>query len=254
MQIVVADEAKQMGEWTARHAAENLRSALSQFGTASLIVATGASQFHVLENLVSESDIDWSRITGFHLDEYIGLSADHPASFCKYLNDRFVSKVPLRAFHFLRGDGDIHATIDRIGDLLRERTIDVALVGIGENGHLAFNDPPANFETEQPYLIVDLDEACRQQQVGEGWFASIDDVPKQAISMSVRQILKAKAIYCSVPDERKSDAVRDTVEGPLSPLVPASILRTHPNTTLVIDRAASKKLRHQTLEASMVLS
>ena len=247
MRIVIAENAQQMGQYVAQQAATQLRQALDQYGTASLIVATGASQFEVLGNLVQQPDIDWSRITGFHLDEYVGLAPDHPASFCKYLQERFVSKVPLRAFHFLYGNSEIAETIQHIGDLLTQRTIDVALVGIGENGHLAFNDPPANFDTEQPYLIVDLDEACRQQQVGEGWFASLDDVPKHAISMSIRQILKSRTIYCSVPDERKSLAVQGSVEGPVSPLVPASILRQHPNTTLVIDRPASSKLHPQTI-------
>jgi glucosamine-6-phosphate deaminase len=247
MRIVIAENAQQMGQYVAEHAAAQLRQALEQFGTASLIVATGASQFEVLGNLVQQPNIDWTRITGFHLDEYVGLAPDHPASFCKYLHDRFVSKVPLRAFHFLYGNSQVAETIQHIGDLLTQRTIDVALVGIGENGHLAFNDPPANFDTEEPYLIVDLDEACRQQQVGEGWFPSINEVPKQAISMSIRQILKSRTIFCSVPDQRKSVAVRDSVEGPISPLVPASILRQHPNTTLVIDRPAGSELHPQTI-------
>lgn len=242
-----------MGTFAAEHAAQDLRDALEQFGTASLIVATGASQFQVLDQLVAQPDIDWSRITGFHLDEYVGLAPDHPASFCKYLQDRFVSKVPLRTFHFMYGNGDVDHTIHRIGELITQRTIDVALVGIGENGHLAFNDPPANFDTEQPYLLVDLDDACRQQQVGEGWFDSLDAVPSQAISMSVRQILKSRNIYCSVPDERKSNAVRDTVEGPISPLVPASILRQHPNTHLIVDNAAASKLRSQSVSEATVV-
>lgn len=243
-----------MGRFVAQNAANELRKALDQFGTASIIVATGASQFEVLGNLVTQPDIDWTRITGFHLDEYVGLAPDHPASFCKYLHERFVSKVNLRAFHFMYGNGNVTETIQEVGEFLTQRTIDVALVGIGENGHLAFNDPPANFETEQPYLIVDLDEACRKQQVGEGWFSNLDAVPKQAISMSVRQILKARKIFCSVPDERKSEAVRASVEGPISPLVPASILREHPNTTLVLDRPASSRLHAQTIDSAETLS
>lgn len=253
MRIVITNDAHQMGQFAAEHAAQDLRQALEQFGTASMIVATGASQFQVLEQLVAQPDIDWSRITGFHLDEYAGLAPDHPASFCKYLQDRFVSKVPLRTFHFLYGNSDIEDTMHRIGELISQRTIDVALVGIGENGHLAFNDPPANFDTEMPYLLVELDDACRRQQVDEGWFATLDSVPKQAISMSVRQILKSKSIYCSVPDERKSEAVRNTVEGPISPLVPASILREHPNTHLILDQAAASKLRTPSVSEATVV-
>jgi glucosamine-6-phosphate deaminase len=253
MRIVVTDSAAEMGLWTARQAAARLIAALEKFGTASLIVATGASQFEVLGNLVRQPGIDWARVTGFHLDEYIGLTPEHPASFCKYLNERFVRHVPLRAFHFLRGDGDVAATIQRIGEFVVQRTIDVALVGIGENGHLAFNDPPANFDTEDPYIIVDLDQACRRQQVGEGWFASLDDVPKQAISMSIRQILKSSSIYCSVPDQRKSEAVRASVEGPVSPLMPASILREHPDMTLVLDRQAASGLSDRVLAEASVM-
>lgn len=191
--------------------------------------------------------MDWTKVTGFHLDEYVGLSSDHPASFCGYLQERFVDRVPLKEFHFLRGDQDPAETIKQIGGILAETTIDVALVGIGENGHLAFNDPPADFQTESPYIVVTLDEPCRNQQVGEGWFASLKDVPTEAISMSVRQILKARKIYCSVPDERKAEAVRKTLEDPISPAIPASILREHPHAFLVIDRAAASHLSEASL-------
>lgn len=242
MRLFIAEDSRSLGSWVAQRAAADLREAIEHAGAASLIVATGASQFDVLAALVQQPDIDWSKVTAFHLDEYVGLSPDHPASFCRYLNERFVSQVPLAHFYFLRGDSDVQQTLENVGDILRLRTIDVALVGIGENGHLAFNDPPADFAAEAPYLIVQLDEACRQQQVGEGWFASLNDVPKEAISMSVRQILRSKQIYCSVPDERKSSAVQATIEGAVTPMVPASILQTHPNTALVIDRAAASRL------------
>ena len=212
-----------------------------------MVIATGSSQFEVLSQLAAEGDVDWSKVTGFHLDEYVGLSPEHPASFCRYLKERFVDLVPISAFHFLRGDADPDETIGRVGGLVKSSEIDVALVGIGENGHLAFNDPPADFETQDPYLIVTLDEPCRMQQVGEGWFESLDDVPTRAISMSVRQILKAKKIYCSVPDARKADAVRGTLEEPVSPSIPASILREHAETHLVIDDAAAGKLSPATL-------
>ena len=242
MRTILTASPEAMGRWVAKHAASDLRQAISQNGSANIVVATGASQFEVLGHLVQEPGIEWSKVQGFHLDEYVGLSSDHKASFCGYLKERFVDKVELAAFHYLRGDTDPTETIAKTGKLLGQEKIDVALVGIGENGHLAFNDPPADFQTEAPYLVVELDEPCRLQQVGEGWFGSLDDVPTHAISMSVRQILKAEKIYCSVPDERKAEAVRATLEGAITPEVPASILREHPNTTLVIDEGASAKL------------
>ncbi len=203
MQNILTADANAMGRWVAEHAAQDLRNAISNNGTASIVVATGASQFAVLENLVQQPDIDWSVVHGFHLDEYVGLSMDHPASFCKYLKERFVDHVGLADFQYLHGDQDPSETIKRVGKLLLATSIDLALVGIGENGHLAFNDPPADFETREPYLLVELDEPCRQQQVGEGWFASLADVPTHAISMSVSQIMTAKKIYCSVPDRAR---------------------------------------------------
>lgn len=231
-----------MGRAAAAHGAAVIRDALAKRGEANIIVATGASQFEVLAALVGEPDIDWSHVTGFHLDEYLGLPMTHGASFRGYLKQRFVDHVPLKAFHYLDGEGDAAAECRRVGEILREHPIDVAFIGIGENAHIAFNDPPADFDTESPYLIVDLDDACRQQQLGEGWFPTFDDVPKQAISMSVRQILKSGAIVCSVPDERKTDAVKAAVEGPVTPDVPASVLKQHARTMLFLDTAAASKL------------
>ena len=242
MRLVVAENRNGMGRYSAHRAAEVLRAALAQRGEASLIVATGSSQFEVLAALVESPGIDWSKVDGFHLDEYIGVSADHPASFCGYLRERFVDRVPLRSFHYLDGAQDAANVVKRASLWIAQRQIDVALVGIGENGHLAFNDPPADFETEAPYIIVALDEACRLQQVGEGWFPSMESVPQQAISMSIRQILKSKHIFCSVPDERKAVAVRNSLEGEVTATVPASILQTHASVELVIDRAASSLL------------
>jgi len=248
MRIVIADHPVGMGAWVAAQAAAELRAAVDQRGHARLIVATGSSQFEVLRGLVAAKDVPWDRVTGFHLDEYLGLDSNHPASFCRYLQERFVSKVPLAAFHFLHGTGMPQQWLAPIVAALQAAPIDVALVGIGENGHLAFNDPPADFQTEEPYLIVRLDEACRAQQVGEGWFASLDDVPTEAISMSVRQILKSRRIFCSVPDRRKSVAVQKSVEGRVDPLVPASILQTHGNVDLALDRAAASLLGTASLE------
>jgi len=202
----------------------------------------------MLSALIEEADIDWSKVTGFHLDEYTGMSIDHPASFRKYLKERFVDKINLGKFNYVNGEGldgngDVAAECERLDKLISEQTVDVAFVGIGENGHLAFNDPPADFETEKPYLIVDLDEACRQQQLGEGWFPTLDDVPKKAVSMSVRQIMKSKHIVCTVPDERKAKAVQGTVEGPVSNQVPATIMQQHNSMTLYLDQPAASLLK-----------
>ena len=243
MQVEVHADAAAMGRAAAARGAAALRAAVADRGSAGLVVATGASQFEVLAALVREPDVNWTRVTAFHLDEYLRLPATHPASFRGYLRERFARHVPLAAFHELDGEAyDPAAECRRVGDLLAARPIDAAFVGIGENGHLAFNDPPADFETDEPYLIVDLDDACRRQQLGEGWFETLEEVPRRAISMSVRQILRSRAIVCSVPDERKAAAVRAAVEGPVTPGVPASILRLHGDCTLVLDRAAASLL------------
>jgi glucosamine-6-phosphate deaminase len=244
MNIQIMPDKSQMGKAAAAAGAKLIRQALADRGSANIIVATGASQFEMLAALIAEPDINWNRVTGFHLDEYVGLAINHHASFRGYLWQRFVSRLPLplRAFHFLDGEGDAAAECRRVGEIIRRHPIDVAFVGIGENGHLAFNDPPADFNTEDPYLVVQLDEACRHQQLGEGWFPTFDDVPKQAISMSVRQIMKSGAIICTVPDTRKAEAVRNTVEGAVTPNVPASILQRHKQCTLFLDQPAAALL------------
>jgi len=230
------------GAAAAALAAKRLNAAIADRGSANLILATGASQFEVLATLVA-ADVDWPKVTAFHLDEYVGMAETHPASFRKYLRERFVEKVPaLAAFHFLDGETDPAAECQRVGAILRRHPIDVACVGIGENGHLAFNDPPADFETLEPYLVVELDDPCRAQQLGEGWFATLDDVPTRAISMSVRQIMLSRCIVCTVPDERKAVAVKNTLEGEVSNAVPASILREHPDSHLFLDAPAASLL------------
>ena len=211
---------------------------------ARIIAATGASQFDFLEALTATTNIDWGRVEMFHLDEYVGLSIDHPASFRRYLLERLIAKTGIGRYHLLDGEHDAQSTCVEVGQALTSAPIDVAFVGIGENAHLAFNDPPADFETEQPYLIVTLDDRCRQQQVGEGWFAGLADVPQQAISMSVRQILKSREIIGVVPDLRKAEAVQRCVEGEVSPMAPASILQTHTNTTLYLDPQSASLLEH----------
>jgi glucosamine-6-phosphate deaminase len=242
MIINIFHDKLKMGAEAARCAADQLQDAITARGEANLILATGASQFEMLSSLVRK-DIDWSKVTVFHLDEYIGLPISHPASFRKYLMERFEHQVTgLLKFHYVNGETDPQAECQRLGKLISSLTIDVACIGIGENGHLAFNDPPADFETQEPYIIVDLVAACRQQQVGEGWFASLADVPKLAISMSIHQIMKSTTIVCTVPDARKAVAVMNTVEGPVTNLVPASILQTHSRCWLFIDEPATAKL------------
>lgn len=223
-------------------AGDLIRRAIAARGTARILVATGQSQVAFLDALVTEPEIAWGEVELFHLDEYIGLGIDHPASFRKYLFDRLIHRVRVGRYHLLHGDRDPERVCREEGDQLASAPVDVAFAGIGENGHLAFNDPPADFQTEKPYLIVRLDEACRRQQVGEGWFASLLEVPDRAISISVRQLLKAAAIISVVPDARKAEAVKRCVEGPVSPLAPASILRTHPNAILYLDQDSARLL------------
>jgi glucosamine-6-phosphate deaminase len=231
-----------MSRAAARHASSVLRERLAARAQVRLVAATGQSQFDFLDALTSEPDLDWRRVELFHLDEYVGLSIDHPASFRKYLLERLIRKVGITRYHLLDGEADPGEVADAVGREIASAPVDVAFVGIGENGHLAFNDPPADFETERPYLVVTLDVPCRLQQVGEGWFKSIDDVPRQAISMSIRQILAAREILCIVPDARKAEAVKACVSGPVSPLAPASILQTHAGTTVYLDRDSAALL------------
>jgi len=242
MHIKTYTDRKTMSRAAARHAARVMTEAIAARGEARIIAATGASQFDFLEALTATPDLDWQAVEMFHLDEYVGLPIDHPASFRRYLLERLIDKTSIPRFHFLDAERDAAGAAANVGRALSSAPIDVAFVGIGENGHLAFNDPPADFETDEPYIIVTLDAACRRQQAGEGWFASVDDVPPQAVSMSIRQILKSKDIVCVVPDARKADAVKATMEGPISPEVPASILRRHPSATLYLDREAASGL------------
>jgi glucosamine-6-phosphate deaminase len=244
MNVVIAKNKKESGRAAAEQGAGLIRRALKRNGVANIIVATGASQFEMLSHLVKAEDIAWNRVTAFHLDEYVGLPLTHDASFRKYLWERFVSKLPLplAAFHYVNAEKDPQAECDRLGKIIATHPVDVAFIGIGENAHVAFNDPPADFRTHKPYLVVDLDEACRRQQLGEGWFPSLRAVPKRAISMSPNQIMKSAAIVCTVPDERKATAVRDSLEGEITPDVPASILQRHKNCTLFLDRASASLL------------
>lgn len=232
-----------LGQAAAEQAAAAIRRAIAERGAARIIAATGASQFEFLDALTQSPGIDWASVEAFHLDEYIGLPVTHPASFRRFLMERLVRKTGIVHFHSIEGDAaDPVAVIREIGKELASAPIDIAFLGIGENGHIAFNDPPADFTTEDPYLIVNLDEPCRLQQVGEGWFADISQVPMRAISMSPRQILKAKELLVVVPDQRKAAAVKACLEGEVSPMTPASILRRHPNATVYLDRDSASLL------------
>jgi glucosamine-6-phosphate deaminase len=242
MIISIHETKAETGKRAARKGAKLIHEAIGKKGHATIIVATGSSQFEMLEELVS-SNVDWTKVTAFHLDEYTGMSETHPASFRKYLKERFVERVDLKAFHYINGEKDPAGECRRLGSLIALHPVDVAFVGIGENGHLAFNDPPADFETETPYLVVELDENCRKQQLGEGWFPTLEDVPRQAISMSIGQILKSESIICTVSEKRKALAVKLAVEGMVTPEVPASVLAKHARTWLFLDREAASGLR-----------
>ena len=243
MRVLVHADVPTLGQSAAEEGAAGLRAAVERNGTAVAILATGASQFATLGHLLT-LDVPWQKITIIHLDEYVGLDAKHPASFARYLWDRFVSKLPVppKAFYPIDGTADPDAECRRLAGLTRGAAADVAFIGIGENAHLAFNDPPADLTTEEPYLVVSLDEACRKQQLGEGWFPTLADVPAQAITMSVKQILKSGLIVCSVPDARKAEAVRGAVKNKVSPACPATALQGHPNCTLHLDPPAAAKL------------
>jgi glucosamine-6-phosphate deaminase len=246
MNIKISNTRPDNGWVAAEYGAQLLRDVLKKNGKASIILATGASQFEMLETLCKAGGIDWHKVTIFHLDEYVGLPIEHPASFRGYLWKRFVAHlpVPLAAFHYVEGDApDAEAECKRLSELIKAHSIDIAFIGIGENGHIAFNDPPADFDTDEPFLVVNLDDKCRQQQLGEGWFPDFESVPSRAITMSIRRIMMSKVIICTVPDERKAEAVAGAVDGPLTNLVPASILRTHPDCTLFLDKPAASLLK-----------
>jgi len=244
MEVKIFDTNELCGKAAADRGAEIIRKAIAEKGQAAIILATGNSQLSMIQNLIEKKDLDWSRVTCFHLDEYVGLPDTHPASFRKYLREKFVSKVgTLKDFFYVNGETENpEEECRRLDSLISAYEIDAAFIGIGENSHIAFNDPPADFNTEKPYLIVTLDPACRQQQMNEGWFSSQKEVPEQAISMSVRQIMKSRSIICTVPERRKAEAVRLTMEREISPLYPATILRKHSDCSLFLDRESSSLL------------
>lgn len=243
LEINIYKDSTEMGKAAAKSVSEQLRNAVNKNGSANLILATGASQFTFLENLQKES-IEWDTITVFHLDEYKGISDKHPASFRKYLRERILDIVKPKQVYYLNGDvADTEQEALRYEKLLKEHEIDVACIGIGENGHIAFNDPPvADFDDPRLVKVVELDEACRKQQLGEGWFPTFNDVPTHALSLTIPAIMRCKIISCVVPDGRKSQAVYDTVNNEISTQCPATILKTHPAAMLYLDSAAASKL------------
>lgn len=242
MLLKVFPDKLSLGQAAAGQAATAIRSAIRKRGRARVVAATAASQAEFLDALVREPDIDWERVEVFHLDEYIGLPLTHPGSFRKMLLEQLVQRTGIKQYHLLDGDADPAEVVVRVGNILASGPVDIEFLGIGENGHIAFNDPPADFAAEAPYLVVNLDEACRRQQVGEAWFADISQVPKQAISMSVKQILKANEILAVVPDTRKAEAVKACFEGEISPMAPASALRKHAHATVYLDKNSAALL------------
>lgn len=246
MKYYTYETEREMSLIAARNAALLLKNAISMKGSAAFMAATGRSQIEFLENLCNDPLIDWGRTTMFHLDEYIGIAADHPASFRNYLKERLIDKVHPGTSHLIDGTApSIEKECDRLNSIIREEIIDVAFIGIGENGHLAFNDPPADFETEAPFIVVELDDACKKQQVGEGWFARVNDVPDKAITVSISQIMKSKNIICVVPGQRKARAVKGCIEGDMSSSNPASILKKHKNTFIYLDKESASMLTGQ---------
>lgn len=244
MKITISSGKNELGMAAASEAAANIVKAIDQKGQASIILTTGASQFEVLDHLTGQPDVDWSKVTMFHLDEYVGLSDQHPASLRKYLKERFINRLSsLYGYYLIDGSYPFpKEECRRIGDIIRRHPIDVALVGIGENAHLALNDPPADFETDEPYIVVKLDETCRRQRVREGWFKTLEGVPVRAISMSIKHIMKSGTIICSVPDQRKAEAVKNCLERPVSDQFPASILQQHSDCYLFLDRDSASLL------------
>lgn len=242
MILQVFETTNALAKAAALQAATVIRRAIAQQGNARILAACAASQLQFLEELTSTPGINWNSVELFHLDEYLGLPMTHPASFCRFLQDRLIAKTGITKYHLLNGEEPPAEVIRRASEHISAAPIDVAFVGIGENGHLAFNDPPADFDTEAPYILVNLDEACRRQQVGEGWFPDLNAIPKKAISISIRQLLKAKEILVIVPGPKKAPAVKACFDGPISPMAPASVLRTHPNATIYLDTESAALL------------
>ncbi|MGF7146076.1 glucosamine-6-phosphate deaminase [Anaerotaenia torta] len=241
MNIRRLKDSAELGKEAAKLSAEIIKKAIAEKGRARIVLSTGASQFDTLKAL-TETDVDWSKVEMYHLDEYRDLPETHPASFRKYLKDRFISQVNLGQAHLVCGEGDVTKNIAELTKSIREAEIDLGLIGIGQNAHIAFNDPPADFLTEEAYIIVNLDDACKKQQVSEGWFATIDDVPKQAVSMTVYQIMQCKNIISCVPSKVKANAIKSMIDNPVTNLIPATMLKMHNSMTLFLDEESASLL------------
>lgn len=243
MNIIISETTEELGVKAASLIAKKIKAAISNNGKARIVLSTGASQFTTLRALVKEEGIEWSKVTMFHLDEYVGLPITHGASFRKYLTERFLDVVHPGEFHFVNGEGDVQKNIADLTELLRAEPIDVGVIGIGENGHIAFNDPPANFDSKEAYIVVNLNDTCKKQQMGEGWFKTIDDVPKQAVSMTPYQIMQCKCVVSPVPDARKAEAIKATLTSDYTTnLVPATLLKEHEDFYLFLDKDSSSLL------------
>lgn len=241
MTVNIYNDPIALGKHAASLTARLLREAIAEKGSARLLMSTGASQFETIKSLVTEN-VDWSCVDVFHLDEYIGLLETHPASFRKYIRERFAELVKPRRVNYVITEGDVNNNIRRLTDELRAAPVDAALIGIGENAHIAFNDPPADFDTQEAYIVVTLDEKCRNQQLHEGWFGSLAEVPQKAVSMTVSEIMKAKHIISAVPFKVKAQAVKDTLENELTPYIPATMLKRHSDFNLFIDRDSASMI------------
>lgn len=242
MKVVISESKESAGIKAGELGADLIKKAIEERGQANLVFATGVSQFDLLSTLVKAPGIDWSKVAGFHLDEYVGLPMTHYASFRRYLKERLVDKVGIKQFHFIQGDSEVLRECKRLSEIIKRHPIDLAFVGFGENGHLAFNDPPADFKDQEPYILVNLDEATKRQQLNEGWFKNLEEVPNQAITMSISQIMKSRYIISCVPEKRKALAVKACLEGPISPQAPGSILQKHPNAIIYLDRDSASLL------------
>ncbi len=241
MQISISKDAQELGIKAAKHISAKLNEIIAVKGEARMVVSTGSSQFEMFKALINEK-VDWTKTEIFHLDEYIGLPVTHIASFRKYLYERFINFIPVKKFHSVDVEGDIKEKIAHLSKEIKKKPVDLGLIGIGVNGHIAFNDPPADFDTHDPYIVVKLDDQCKLQQVNEGWFGSVAEVPEKAVSMSVWQIMQCKSIVSVVPHEVKADAVYKTFTNPLSNLVPATILKQHDDFNIFLDRNSASKL------------
>ena len=241
MEIRILEDRYLLGKSAAKHVAGVLKEVIAKKGSARIVLSTGASQFDTLSALTEEKGIEWDKVEMFHLDEYVDLPEEHPASFRRYLKERFVEKVaPLKAVHFVDGTKECIAELTKE---IRKAPIDIGLIGIGENGHIAFNDPPADFETQEAYIIVNLNETSKKQHMGEGWFATMEDVPKKAVSMTAYQIMQCERIVSCVPYAVKADAVKKTLTAKeVTNLVPATLLKTHPDFILYLDYESAKEV------------